>query len=63
MPVRIVEVADIHLRGLGEQAAFRLELHAADEQIPAVPHVGAYRPLHGSGYPQTGNDGKHVAEL
>ena len=46
MPVGIIEVAEIDLRGLLEQPALGFELHAADEQVAAVAHVGADGALH-----------------
>ena len=62
VPVGIIEVAEIDLGRLREQPPLGFELHAADEQIPAVAHVGAHGSLHGGGQPQSDQDGNQVRE-
>ena len=62
MPVRVVEVPDVHAGGLGEQAAFGLQLDAPHEQGPPVSHVGAQRALDGGGEPQADEHRDHDAE-
>ena len=54
---------EVDLRGLGEQAPLGLELDPADEQVPAIAHVGADRALHSDGNPQADQDGEQIAKL
>ena len=61
VPVGIIEVAEVDLGSLRQQSPLGFELHAADEQIPAVAHVCAHGSLHGGGQPQSDQDRKQVA--
>ncbi len=56
-------MSEVHLRRLRQQPALGFELHATDEQIAAVAHVGADRPLNAGDEPEPENHRHHVAEL
>jgi hypothetical protein len=56
-------VTEIDLRRLCQQAPLGFELHATHEQIPAVAHVRADRPLHTGRYPEPDHDREHVPPL
>ena len=56
-------MSEVDLRRLRQQPPLRLELDAADEQVPAVAHVAAYRALNAGHDPQADDDGQQVLEL
>ena len=45
-------MAEIHLRRLLQQPALGFELHAPDEQVAAIAHVGADRALNAGDEPE-----------
>ena len=62
VPVRVVEVSEIHRGCLGQQSAFGLELNAPDEEIPSVAHIGAHGALNSGREPQAHDDREDILE-
>ena len=56
-------MAQVDFGSLLEQSPLGFQLHAADEQVPAVAHVGAHGSLHRGRKPQADQDGKQSREV